>query len=77
MAEKASKYKAEVQQIERAKDFEDYQGSTFAKFSIRGLLFFLFKVMRWETLVCHCSHDESSGESHCQPYCQPIQHMIS
>ena len=28
------------------------------------------------TLVCHCSHDESSGESHCRPRCQPIQHLV-
>ena len=36
-----------------------------------------FKAVRWETLVCHCSHEESSGESHRRPYCQPIQRLIS
>ena len=38
MVENTSKYKAEVQRIERAEYFDDYRGSAFAKLSIRGLL---------------------------------------
>ena len=45
----------EVQRIELAKDFDDYQGRAFIKFSIRG---WLFQSGELGTLVCHCSHDE-------------------
>ena len=38
MAEKTSKYNAEVQLIEYAEDFEDYRGSAFAKLSVRGFV---------------------------------------
>ena len=36
MAEKTSKYNAEVQLIEYAEDFEDYRGSTFAKYPLEA-----------------------------------------
>ena len=77
MAEKTIIYIAEVQRIYRSENFEDYRGSTFAKFSLRGLLSSSLSRRCYENLWSVIALMMNRPENPSRPYCQLMQRLIS